>query len=78
MTQQPVNAWVVLKDASSILEASYPMGRLGTLEDAQAHLERVLAMPEADLVEWYGFTPATAEIWDDDAQATIWKKGREV
>lgn len=75
---QPVNAWVVLKDASTIEEASYPMGRLGTLEDAQAHLERVLQMPEADLVEWYGFTPATAEIWDDDAQVTIWQKGREV
>jgi hypothetical protein len=42
---QPVNAWVVLTDASAILEASYPMGRLGTLEDAQV---------------------------------TIWKKGREV
>lgn len=78
MTQQPVNAWVVLKDASEIREKSIPLSRLGTLEDAQDHLGRVLAMPEADLVEWYGFIPATAAIWDDDAQVTIWQKGREV
>jgi hypothetical protein len=37
----------------------------------------VLRMSDADLVEWYGFIPSTAEIWNDDSQMVIWKEGRE-
>jgi hypothetical protein len=74
---QPVNAWVYLRGAGGLEEYRYPAGRLGTLEDAQDHLARVLRMSDADLVEWYGFIPSTAEIWNDDSQMVIWKEGRE-